>query len=604
MRSFRKIMIGAARSGIWPAYLGLVAYAVRQAPVPKTLAQPAAAILAMVALAYLASNLLRRIFGPGGWAEEVLAMPAEASRMAGRALVALVVAHLLFLGPVWLLTQGMIAPGGRPVSAPAVVRGLILGFEAIVLVIVIWSLHWHSPLVAWLTRAETRMSRLGRHQRKISALAIAGVASVMVLDARGYSFSAHRLSTGAVGSIGVAIVCWLVDRLMNRFVDDHAWRWIRVGKALSRRGDLEESAMPDDLAARLKHLSAFFACGLGLLLAAWVWDIDMALFRFLGKQELWATGTAGGKPVFVTLGELTQGIVIVALCAAAWRHMSTFFAVVIFPRMSDDPGVRFAAVTLCRYAVIGIGLFGALSSIHLGLEKIGVVLAALGVGLGFGLQEIVSNFVCGIILLLERPIRVGDIVTVGGQTGKVDRINIRATTIINGDNQSMIMPNRAFITGELINWTLKDKIIRVTARVKVAYGTDPDRVAELLLSIAQNDPDVLRNPVPSALLEEISDSALVFALSAHVPEPGLAGRVRHRLYGQIQQKFKDSNFSIALPIQELFVKPVESPGPLPYPARAVQYRVDNPSQIPPAPRSNAFRPDRELVEDGHRGVDE
>ena len=125
---------------------------------------------------------------------------------------------------------------------------------------------------------------------------------------------------------------------------------------------------------------------------------------------------------------------------------------------------------------------------HLDLAKIGVVLAALGVGLGFGLQEIVSNFVCGIILLLERPIRIGDVVTVAGTTGKVDRINIRATTIVNGDNQSMIVPNREFITGNLVNWTLKDKILRVAIKLSVAYGTDPDRVVNLLLSIARQDP--------------------------------------------------------------------------------------------------------------------
>src|SRR6185312_5558030 len=152
----------------------------------------------------------------------------------------------------------------------------------------------------------------------------------------------------------------------------------------------------------------------------------------------------------------------------AWRYMSTIFALTLFHRMPDDPGVRFAVVTLCRYAVLAITAMASLGAIRLDMARIGVVLAALGVGLGFGLQEIVSNFVCGIILLLERPIRVGDIVTVSSMTGRVDRINIRATTIINGENQSIIVPNRAFITGDLVNWTLKDKVIRVSVRLKVA----------------------------------------------------------------------------------------------------------------------------------------
>ena len=165
----------------------------------------------------------------------------------------------------------------------------------------------------------------------------------------------------------------------------------------------------------------------------------------------------------------------------------------------------------------------AMASLHLGLEKIGVVLAALGVGLGFGLQEIVSNFVSGIILLLERPIRVGDVVTVAGMSGKVDRINIRATTIINGDNQSLIVPNREFITGNLVNWTHKDRILRVNIPVNVAYGADPDAVSDLLLAIARNDADVLRNPVPTAFLEGFGDFGMSFALHVHVPDPSLAG---------------------------------------------------------------------------------
>ena len=202
----------------------------------------------------------------------------------------------------------------------------------------------------------------------------------------------------------------------------------------------------------------------------------MALVQFLLNQPLWAADAQTS----VTVGDLAEASVVILLGALSWRYMSTLFAVTIFPRMPDDPGVRFAVVTLCRYTVLGIASLVALAAIHLDLAKIGVVLAALGVGLGFGLQEIVSNFVCGIILLLERPIRIGDVVTVAGTTGKVDRINIRATTIINSDNQSMIVPNREFITGNLVNWTLKDKILRVPIKVSVAYGTDPERVVEPL----------------------------------------------------------------------------------------------------------------------------
>ena len=250
-----------------------------------------------------------------------------------------------------------------------------------------------------------------------------------------------------------------------------------------------QSRISRQVSCRLSH---YAMTALTLLATAWIWDFDLALIRFLLSQPLWSSDGQAA----VTLGNVTEASVIMLLGALAWRYMSTLFAITIFPRMPDDPGVRFAVVTLCRYAVLGLTAFGALAAVHLDLAKIGVVLAALGVGLGFGLQEIVSNFVCGIILLLERPIRIGDVVTVAGTTGKVDRINIRATTIVNSDNQSMIVPNREFITGNLVNWTLKDKILRVPIKLGVAYGTDPDQVVNLLLSIAT--PGSRRPAQPSA----------------------------------------------------------------------------------------------------------
>ena len=241
---------------------------------------------------------------------------------------------------------------------------------------------------------------------------------------------------------------------------------------------------------------------------------------------------------------------------------------------------------------------------HLDLAKIGVVLAALGVGLGFGLQEIVSNFVCGIILLLERPIRIGDIVTVAGTTGKVDRINIRATTIVNGDNQSMIVPNREFITGNLVNWTLKDKILRVAIKLSVAYGTDPDRVVSLLLAIARQDPDVLLNPAPSASLEAFGDSALLFGLYIFVPEPGLAGNVRHRLCTEVQRRFVADGIVIPFPTQELHLNRVPADltralvssrdaDPL---SSQQPHRFDPASRIPPPPHSSQVSEPSEIVQ--------
>jgi potassium efflux system protein len=593
----RGIVVGVGTAAVWPSYLGLLAYTARQAPWPRSVAVPVSAALALVVPAALAAGVSRWLLRPGGWAETVLKVPTAVACQVRRAIVVLLVGGTPLLVFRWLLAERLIAPGGRPIAASTFSRFLGLGFMLIVWGVLFYLLRGRSALMVWLPQFPERLGWLNRHRRTLcwSALALAG--GVVVLDAVGYSFTAGRLTIAAAQGLGVLGFCWVLYRLLLRAIENHAWRWIRVRHAAAAEPH-DDTTMPTDLAHRLKRLTGYAVPVIGIVLAAWTWDIDWALFRFLGAQELWHMGN--DSPVKVR--DLARCTLILTLTVAVWRHMSTFFALAVFPRMRDDPGVRFAVVTLCRYVVLGVGLLAGLSAVHLGLEKIGMVLAALGVGLGFGLQEIVSNFVCGIILLLERPIRVGDIVTVSGMSGKVERINIRATTITNGDNQSIIVPNRAFITSDLVNWTLKDKILRVAIKLKVGNGTDMERVSELLLNIAREDPDVLLNPVPSAFMEDFCDSALSFALYVHVPDPSLGSRVRHRLFAQIQKRFAAEGIAFALPMHHLRLESLGEQT-----RTAVDFsRLDPPSPTPPAPRlaTTTPAPVPQAVEDCHRGVDE
>jgi potassium efflux system protein len=570
-----------------------------------------ASILASLALATLLVNLTRRLLRPGGWAETFWLLPPPVARQLQAAVLALVLAAVVLLVPAFLLGAGLIAPGGRPVSAPASCQLLVLAFELTVWAVAFRLVRSRSALVQWLAQQNERLGWLSRHRRFVAALVLVAIALVIILDARGYSFTARRLAGGAGQTLILIAFCSMLYRMILRVIDLHAWRWIHVGRArgaaiaYAAAGDDDDAVPSDDLAIRLRRLTAYLVPLVGVLMAAWVWNVDLELFRTLGQSKLWEVAGKDGRPMPVTLGDATTAALILLLTGAAWRHLSTLFALVVFPRMPDDPGMRFAVVTLCRYSVLGVGLLTGLSAIHLGPDKIGMILAALGVGLGFGLQEIVSNFVCGIILLLERPIRVGDIVTVSDMTGRVDRINIRATTIINGENQSIIIPNRAFITGDLVNWTLKDKVIRVAIKLKVAYGHDPDRVADVLLGVAREDADVLRNPVPSAVMEDFSDFAQIFVLHVHVPEPSLAGRVRHRLFAQIQKRFQETGIEIPLPTQELRVTPLNdswTPGTA---SHGASHRYDPSHPLPASPVIVAHvQPVPAPVEDCHRGVDE
>ena len=599
----KTLIFGFLPRTIWPIYLGLIAYACRQAPWPRDIAVAVSAILGLSALAWFAINFALWFFGKGGPAETRLGLRGDVAGQCRLASIGLVAGGVVFLLPAYLLMKGMIAPAGRPVFAPMGVRVAILSFEITLLMYAVWMTRKRSAIVCWFTENPDQFGWLIRRRRLFASLLLSSLGGVILLDLLGYSFSARRLASGGWRSLAAALFCWGLYRFLMKTIDRRAWRWVRIGNSLAHHQNLEDnSKVPEDLGLKLRKLVKYLVPLLGVFVLSSIWEVELALFRFIGKQELWPIDAK--NEIVVSVGDLTKALAILALSALAWRHMSTFFVLAVFPRMPDDPGIRFAVVTLCRYMVLGVGLLSGLSSIHLGLEKIGVVLAALGVGLGFGLQEIVSNFICGIILLLERPIRVGDIVTVAGTTGKVDRINIRATSIINGDNQSMIVPNRAFITGDLVNWTLKDKVIRVTIRVRVACGTDPDKVADLLLAIARDDADVLLNPVPSALLDEFSDSALLFVLHAYVPEPSLAGRVRHRLFSKIQKRFAEEGIEIPLPSQQLQLKGLSDE------ARhwinpSVITRVDHASTLPAPhlqthPSVSAPTP----LADCHRGVDE
>jgi potassium efflux system protein len=173
------------------------------------------------------------------------------------------------------------------------------------------------------------------------------------------------------------------------------------------------------------------------------------------------------------------------------------------------------------------------------------------VGLGFGLQEIFANFVSGIILLLERPVRVGDMVTVGEVTGKVSRIRIRATTITDFDLKELIIPNREFITGQLINWSLSDRKARVVIPVGVAYGSDTELARKTLLDVAAAEPDVLDDPEPTAFFLGFGASSLDFQLRVFIDDTDKLFLLRHRLHMAIDAAFREKGITIAFPQQDV-----------------------------------------------------
>jgi potassium efflux system protein len=234
----------------------------------------------------------------------------------------------------------------------------------------------------------------------------------------------------------------------------------------------------------------------------------------------------------------------------------------VLERIPMDHGGRQAIAILVRYSVTLIGLLVACQMLHISWISVQWLAAAMTVGLGFGLQEIFANLVSGLIILFERPIRLGDLVTVGTVTGNVTRMQMRATTITDFDRREMIVPNKTFITDNVINWTLSDPISRVVLPVGVAYGTDVQKTQAILLRIARRCALVMNEPPPSTLFRGFGDSTLNIELRVFIPKRDFYTEVVNELNNAIIREFSRYKIEIAFPQRDLHIRSVETLRPL------------------------------------------
>lgn len=261
----------------------------------------------------------------------------------------------------------------------------------------------------------------------------------------------------------------------------------------------------------------------------------------------------------LSLGALIPAVFILIVTTIAAKNLPGLLEIGVLSHTPLDPGLRYTIISLCQYAFVAVGLFLTIGALGIDWSSFGWIVAALSVGLGFGLQEIVANFVCGMILLFERPIRVGDVVTVSGTTGVVSKIQIRATTIINYDRQEFIVPNKEFITGNLLNWTLSTTLNRIVIMVGVAYGSDTRRARDLLVEICNSHPDVLAEPASSAVFDGFGDSTLNFTVRIYLSSMEHRLDVTNELHHQIHERFAAEGIEIAFPRMDLHLRSI-APG--------------------------------------------
>jgi small-conductance mechanosensitive channel len=227
----------------------------------------------------------------------------------------------------------------------------------------------------------------------------------------------------------------------------------------------------------------------------------------------------------------------------------------IFPRYSMNPGMSSSIATIVRYILVTIGVILIFQSTGINLSSLGILFGALGIGIGFGLQNITNNLISGIIILFERPVKVGDRIEVGNVVGNISNISARATTVITNDNIAIIVPNSEFISSTVINWSHNDRNVRFNFPVGVSYNEDPAKIKKLLLEVANANPGVLQNPPPDVLFDAFGESSLDFNLrvwtSKYSDTPFV---LKSQLYYSIFEKFKQHGVEIPFPQRDVHLK--------------------------------------------------
>ncbi|MCW8327465.1 miniconductance mechanosensitive channel MscM [Photobacterium sp. SDRW27] len=388
----------------------------------------------------------------------------------------------------------------------------------------------------------------------------------------------NKLEVSAVLGVITLLVYYLIKRLMllqkRRLAFDRA-KAKRQEILAQRLAELEEekedsfssSEMQIEVEEPVVDLDKISAQSLRLLrslllliylaLLSIVWSDFYQAITFLEDVTLWdVTSTIDGIDELssISLKSVLLAILAFWLTAIIARDMPGAMELLILQHLDLSPGTGYAITSLTRYVAIFMGIVIGSGLIGFDWSKMQWLVAALGVGLGFGMQEIFANFISGLIILFEKPIRIGDTVTIRQLTGVVAVIKTRATTIVDWDRKEVIVPNKAFVTEQFINWSLSDPITRVTISISVKYLADSELVTQLLFEAAEECDLVLDNPAPEVFFLTLTADSQNFEVRAYAAETGHRLSLTHDLHTRIKNKFIQHNITIAHPQLEITIK--------------------------------------------------
>lgn len=398
---------------------------------------------------------------------------------------------------------------------------------------------------------------------------------LVLLVALGYYYTALNLIQHLINSYIAWCVWWLIRQVIYRGITVSSRRLAhrRLEEKLRQKqagfndgstsddvvvlNEKEEGLALNEVRSQLLRFADLFIWTALIGIFYYVWSDLVTVASYLREVTLWqqtTTTEAGTVTESITLFNLLVALVIVGITYVLIRNISGILEVLIFSRVNLSQGTPYTITTLLTYIFIAIGGAWAFATLGMSWSKLQWLFAALSVGLGFGMQEIFANFVSGIILLFERPIRVGDTVTINDVSGTVAKIRIRAITLIDFDRKEVIVPNKSFVTGQVINWALSNTMTRLVINVGVAYGSNLELVKKLLLQAANEQTTVLKDPEPRAYFLSFGASTLDHELRVYVAQLAERTNTIDALNRRINELFAENNIDIAFNQLDVFIK--------------------------------------------------
>ncbi len=536
--AIRSTWRAAWRSALLPGYLVVAVLILRAVGAPRVAGGVWGEALLCAAALWFTARFSSRMFRPDGVAVGEFAMQPDLADALRKALRLLLGSALVLALPAWVLSS---APFSF-VSLPRLFHTL---FALSVVVALVRLLRPSGPFLRILGERAPFWRTVGR---LFAPLAIAALVGIAFMEILGYRIGARIFLNGALQTAAFLLLLLGLHQVLKRLIGALAER-VRK-RAAMESGREQAKAMSETVVSQLSQVALVLVVIAAVFLLGDVWNVDSSIASLFADIEL-ATVSDG---TVLTLWNVLCALAFVVFAHFASRNLGAVLDAVVFPAVgASDAGTRYVTLALLRYAILLFGYGAALITLHFSFESIGWALAAISFGLGFGMQEIVANFVSGLILLLERPIRVGDVISVGETGGVVEQIKVRSTVVTNWDRQQIIVPNKAFITANVTNWTRNDLIVRRKINVGVAYGSDVEKVLEILTRVVNAEPGVRKEPAPRVLFQGFGESSLDFEVWLFaIYDQGLD--IRSRLHRKIDQELRDAGITIPFPQRDVHLR--------------------------------------------------